>query len=181
MALSSTVYNFDIDLSDSDRDVYETLAIRAARHPSETDESLVARVLAYCLEYREGIEFSKGLSEPDEPAIAVRDLTGVLQVWIDVGAPSADWLHRASKAVARVAVYNFKEGSQWLDALGRVRIHRADELALHGFEPALIAALVARLARRTAFSLAVADEELFASFDEGTVTGRVRRLRIPGI
>src|SRR6476661_6080924 len=79
MALSSTIYNLDIDLSDSDRSVYESLSLRVARHPSESEEYLVTRVLAYALEYTEGITFSHGLCDPDDPAIAIRDLTGALQ------------------------------------------------------------------------------------------------------
>ena len=76
MALTATIYSFEIRLSDVDRGVYESFAFKAAQHPSETDEYLVTRVLAYCLEYREGIGFSRGLAEPDEPTVAVRDLTG---------------------------------------------------------------------------------------------------------
>ena len=64
MALTATIYNFDIDLADNDRGVYETIALRAAQHPSESDEYLIARVLAYLLEFREGIDFSRGVSEP---------------------------------------------------------------------------------------------------------------------
>src|SRR4029450_9446033 len=100
MALAATIYNFDIDLADSDRGVYETLALRVARHPSESDDYLIARLLAYCLEYTEAIEFSRGgLSEPDEPPIAIRDLTGRLQAWIDIGSPDAARLHKAGKLV----------------------------------------------------------------------------------
>jgi uncharacterized protein YaeQ len=84
------MYVFDVRLADADRAVNESLTIRAAQHPSETAEYLVTRLLAYCLEYTEGIAFSKGLSDPDEPAIIVRDLTGVLQAWIEVGAPDVD-------------------------------------------------------------------------------------------
>src|SRR5207249_9169628 len=95
VALTATIYNVDIDLADSDRGVYETLALRVARHPSESDDYLVARVLAYCLEYTEGIAFSRGgLSEADEPPITVRDLTGALQAWIDIGSPDAARLHK---------------------------------------------------------------------------------------
>src|SRR4051812_47354462 len=98
MALTATVHHFDVELSDVDRGVYESLSFKAARHPSETAEYLVTRVLAYCLEYTEGIAFSKGgLSEPDEPAVVVRDLTGALRAWIEVGSPDAARLHRASK------------------------------------------------------------------------------------
>ena len=73
MALGATIYTFDVDLADADRAVFESLALRVARHPSETEEYLVARVLAYALEFTEGIEFSRGLADPDEPAILVRE------------------------------------------------------------------------------------------------------------
>jgi uncharacterized protein YaeQ len=105
MALTATIYNFDVELSDTDRHVYESLALRVARHPSESEEYLVARVIAYLLEFTEGIEFSRGVSTPDEPAIMVRDLTGALITCIDVGPPDAARLHKASKLSARVAVY----------------------------------------------------------------------------
>ena len=76
MALTATIYNFDVQLADIDRGVYESLSFKAAQQPSETAEYLLSRVLAYCLEYAEGIAFSKGIAEPDVPALAVRDLTG---------------------------------------------------------------------------------------------------------
>jgi uncharacterized protein YaeQ len=101
MALGSTIYTFDINLADVDRGVYETLNLRVAQHPSETQDYLLTRVMAYCLQYTEGVAFSKGLSDPDEPAIAVRDLTGVLKAWIDIGLPEPARLHRASKAALR--------------------------------------------------------------------------------
>ena len=74
LSLNSTIHNFDVELADSDRRVYESLSLRVARHPSESEEYLLARVLGYALEYTEGIEFSRGLCDPDVPAIAVRDL-----------------------------------------------------------------------------------------------------------
>src|SRR6187455_2514631 len=112
MALGATVYNFDIDLADSDRGVYETLALRVARHPSESEEYLLARLLAYMLEFAEGIGFSRGLCDPDDPAIAIRDLTGALRAWIDIGSPDAARLHKASKLAPRVAVYTHKDPGQ---------------------------------------------------------------------
>ena len=85
MALGATIYVFNIDLANSDRGVYQPLQLRMARHPSESEEYFRTRMLAYCFEYTEGISFSNGLFEPDQPTIAVRDLTGLLRVWIDVG------------------------------------------------------------------------------------------------
>ena len=180
MALGATVYNFDIDLADSDRGVYETLALRVARHPSESDEYLIARVLAYCLEYTEGIEFSRGgLSDPDEPPIAVRDLTGALLAWIDVGTPDAVRLHKAGKLATRVAVYVHKDPSQWLRTLAGERIHNRETLELYALDRALIAELVQRLERRQAFALAVAGGEVFVSLADATATGAVTRIPCP--
>src|ERR1700684_2608213 len=105
MALSSTMYVFAVRIADADRNVYESLTLRVAQHPSEAAEYLVTRVLAYCLEYTEGITFSKGLSDPGEAPIGERELNRALQSWIDIGAPEAPRLHKAGKAARRVAVY----------------------------------------------------------------------------
>jgi uncharacterized protein YaeQ len=176
VALGATVHTFDIDLADADRSVYVTLALRVARHPSESDDYLVARVLAYCLEYTDGIAFSPGgLSDPDEPPIAVRDLTGAVTAWIDIGTPDAARLHRASKLAPRVAVYVHRDPAQWLRSLAGARIHRAEALELWALDRALVASLAARLERRTAFALSVAGRELYASFADATVSGAVTR------
>jgi uncharacterized protein YaeQ len=180
VALGATIYNFDIDLSDSDRGVYESLALRVARHPSESEEYLVARLLAYLLEFAEGIEFSRGVSDPDEPAIAVRDLTGAITVWIDIGTPDAARLHKASKTAGRVAVYTHKDPAQFLKQLAGERIHRAGALELYAIDRALVAALVARLERRVAFSLSVTDRELYLSIGNENLTGSVVRLNLEG-
>ncbi len=178
MALGATIYNFDVELSDTDRHVYESLALRVARHPSESAEYLVARLLAYLLEYAEGIEFSRGVSDPDEPAIAVRDLTGVMTAWIDIGTPDAARLHKASKTAPRVAVYTHKDPAQFLKQLAGERIHNADALKIYAFDRAFISALVERLERRVAFSLSVTDRELYLSIGSDNLTGAVTRLNV---
>jgi uncharacterized protein YaeQ len=175
VALSSTVYNFDIDLADSDRAVYESLSLRVARHPSESEEYLVARLLAYCLEYTKGIEFSRGLCDPDDPAIAVRDLTGRLQAWIDIGAPDAARLHKASKLAPRVAVYTHKDVVQLLRNLRGEKIHHAESVEIHAIDRGLIALVAARLERRMAFSLSVHEREVYVSMGADTVSGGVVR------
>ena len=175
MALTATIHNLDIDLADSDRGVYETLALRVARHPSESPEYLVARVLAYAMEFAEGIEFSRGICDPDDPAIAVRDLTGALRAWIDIGSPDAARLHKASKLAPRVAVYTHKDVGQVAKNLAGERIHRADELELYAIDRQLIAALAARLERRMAFGLSINDRELYVSIGADTITGAVVR------
>jgi uncharacterized protein YaeQ len=179
MALGSTVYNFEVDLADNDRGVYESLSLRVARHPSESEEYLVARVLAYLLEYQEGIEFSRGgLSEPDDPPLAIRDLTGAYRAWIEIGTPDAERLHRASKASPRVAVYVHKDPSQWLARLAGERIHRADSLQIWALDRSLLDKLVTALERRMTFSLAITDRELFVATESANLLGTVSPLAL---
>jgi uncharacterized protein YaeQ len=179
MALTATVYTFEIALADVDRQVYESLTVRVARHPSETETYLLTRVLAYCLEYADGISFSKGLADPDEPALAVRDPTGALRVWIDIGAPDAARLHKASKAAPRVVVYTHRDPDLLLRQLAGQRIHRADELELYAIDRPLLAALADLLDRRMVFNLAVTDRQLYLSIGQSTdaltLTGPVER------
>jgi len=178
VAQTATIYNFDVELADVDRGVYESLALRVACHPSETSEYLLTRVLAYCLEYTEGISFSKGLAEPNEPALTVRDLTGALQLWVEVGAPDAERLHRASKAVPRVAVYTHRDPALLVRQLAGGRIHRAEALELYGIDRTLLAGLAERLERRTRLVVSVTDRQLFVDIGGETLQGAVTRYPI---
>jgi uncharacterized protein YaeQ len=180
VAAGATVHAVEVELADVDRHVYETLALRVARHPSETAESVVARVLAYALEYAEGIAFGPGLAEPDAPALAVRDLTGGLRAWIDVGAPDAERLHRASKAAPRVAVYTHKDPGPWLRGLAGARIHRADALELYALDRELVGALAERLEKRVAWGVSVTEGHLYVTAGGRTFEGAVTRLAREG-
>ena len=175
MALTATMYAFEVQLSDTDRGVYETLALRLARQPSETAEYLVTRALAYCLEHTDGLAFSRGLAEPDEPTLAVRDLTGALQTWIDVGTPEAARIHKASKAAARVVVYTHKDPLLLAEKLAAGRIHRAEAVELYAVDRALVAALAERLERRLLLEMAVTDRHLYVTLDGATFDGPVTR------
>ncbi len=178
MALTATIYNFDVELADSDRNVYESLALRVAQHPSESGEYLIARVLAYLLEYQEGIDFSRGVSEPDEPTISIRDLTGKITTWIEIGTPDSARLHKAPKAAARVAVYGHKEGAQWHKGLAAAGLPRAGDIELYAIDRGFIADLVSRLERRVSFSMSVTDREIYLSIGSDNLTGKIERLRI---
>jgi uncharacterized protein YaeQ len=175
VALTSTIHHFDIDLADADRRVYETLALRVARHPSESEDYLLTRVLAYALEYEEGMGFSRGLSDPEEPAISIRDATGTLRAWVDIGSPDAARLHKASKASPRVAVYMHKDPTQSLARLNGARIHRPHDIELWAVDRGVLSALVAQLDRRVTFSLAVTERELFVAIGSTTITGTLTR------
>lgn len=178
MALTATIYNFDIQLADVDRGVYESLSFRVACQPSETEEYLMSRVLAYCLEYTEGISFSRGIAEADVPALAVNDLTGALQLWIDVGAPDAARVHKASKGAPRVAIYTHRDPAQLLRQYEGERIHRAADVELYAIDRELIAGLVERLDRRNSWELSVTERHLYVSIGGTTVEGDVTRVPI---
>ncbi len=100
MAPNATIYNFDIALSDMDRDVHAEFNIRPALHPSESHAYFVTRVLAYCLEYAPGITFTKGIADGDAPALWAHDATGKLTAWIEVGMPEAQPLHTSKPSAA---------------------------------------------------------------------------------
>jgi uncharacterized protein YaeQ len=176
VALTATVYNFEIELADADREVFESLELRAARHPSESEEYFVTRVLAYLLEFTEGIAFSRGISDSDEPAITVRDLTGAITSWIEVGAPDAARLHKASKAASRVAVYTHKDPQQLLRNLAGEKIHRAESIELYAVDRGLVRDLASRLERRMAFSMSVAERTVYLSIDTVTLSGAIARV-----
>ncbi|WP_280236179.1 YaeQ family protein [Nocardia cyriacigeorgica] len=162
MALSATLYTFAIQLADVDRGVYQDLELRVARHPSETAEFMLTRVLAYCLEYTDGITFSDGgVSSTDEPAVLVRDLTGRLTTWIDIGAPDADRIHRASKLADRVAIYTHRDPAKVLAPLTGKRIHHAESIPLYSFDREFVAAASAALDRRVTATVSVTERLLY--------------------
>jgi len=178
MALTATVYTFEVELSDVDRGVYESLTFKAAQHPSETNEFLVTRVLAYCLEHQEGIAFSKGLDDPDEPALVVRDLTGVMRVWIDIGNPDAARLHKASKATPRVVIYTHKDPDRLLRQMAGERIHRRDAIEIRAVDRELIDQIAQRLDRRMRLGLSITDGHLYVTIAGETLEGSVERLSL---
>lgn len=175
MALSATLYRFNIDLSDVDRGVYEQLELRAAQHPSETLPYLLTRVMAYCLSYEEGIAFSRGLSVADEPAVWVKDLQGTTQAWIEVGSPSPERLHKATKAVPRVSVFSHHGLDLLKKAIAAATVHRVEDIELYAVEPQFIAALEPLTERTNAWSIARNDGEIYVTTKTQTLTTKLER------
>src|SRR3989441_2759901 len=168
MALTATMYRFNIQLSDVDRGVYETLDLHIARQPSETAEYMLTRVLAWCLEYTEGIALTEGVAAGDEPAVLVRDLTGRVTAWIEVGAPDAQRLHRGSKLAGRAAVYTHRNVAQVLAELDGKGIHRASEIPVYEFGRGFINAIAAVVPRRAAVTVSVTERHLYLDLDGRT-------------
>ena len=164
MAANTTLHHFEIALSDVDRGVYEALDLRVAQHPSETMARVLVRTLAYCLSYEEGIAFSKGgLSSAEEAPLSVCDATGRLLTWIDIGAPSAERLHKASKA-ATVVVYTHELAALQRQTDGQ-KIHEADAIQVWAIDPAFVGTLAEALGRRAKIELTRTDGTLYVAVD----------------
>ena len=179
MALAPTLYDFDVHLAHVDRGLDARLAIKAARHPSESMERLWLRVLAWCLFHQERIAFGPGLSDPDEPDLLAEDLTGERVLWVRVGRPDperlqreADRAHRAHVAVlfdspARLAAFCGEAREKRLPRLGRVELAAVD--------PALLRQLAAAEDRRSRFSLTVVGDHLYVERGGATFDGPLTR------
>jgi uncharacterized protein YaeQ len=161
MAIGATIHTFTVHLADVDRGVYEELSLRVALQSAETDAFMMTRVLAYCLEYDEGIAFSEGIAATDEPAVVVRDLTGRLLTWVEVGAPDAARLHLGSKAAERTAVYTHRDPAKVAAQWSGKRIHRGDEIQLHSFDPGFVDAAAGALERRNELTLSVTERRVY--------------------
>jgi uncharacterized protein YaeQ len=174
LAPNATIYHVKLTLSDVDRGVYELLDLRLARHPSESIRYLVTRLFAYALSYEEGIAFSKGgVSSTDEPPVIVRDPTGILLAWIEVGSPSATRLHRASKAARRVALFTAADVTD-LEAAARAgSIHRASELEVWHLEESFLDTVGERLERTLELELVHTEGRLYLTIRGETLEGGV--------
>lgn len=174
MALSATVYHFVVTLSDVDRGVYETLDLRLAQHPSESLRYLLTRTLAYCLSYEEGIAFSKGgLSSAEEPPITVHDATGVLLAWIDIGAPSAERLHKAAKAARRVALFSCVDLALLQREAATRPIHKVDTIAVSLLEASLFDQLESKLKRNLELEVVRSEGQLYVTVGGATLESSV--------
>ena len=175
MALTATIYQFAVELSDVDRGVYAALDLRLARQPSESAEYMVVRLLAYCLEYADGIAFTQGVAAKDEPAVWVRDPSGQLLAWIEVGLPDAERIHRGSRAAARVAVYTHRDVDQFLRQLAGKRIHRSDEIPIYAVDGRFVEELAGLIDRRTRLAVTVTEGQVYVTVGDRTLSTQIIR------
>jgi uncharacterized protein YaeQ len=180
MALTATLHTFAISLSDIDRGVYEDLNLRVAQQPSETPEYMLTRVLAFCLEFTEGISFTEGVASGDEPAVIVRDLTGRVTAWIEVGAPDSARLHRAAKLAERVAVYSHRPIRIVMNQLSGAGIHRASEIPVYTFGQGFVEQLVEAMTRRNVMSLTITERQLYLDLGGRTFTTVIEEHALAG-
>jgi len=163
MALPATIYRANIQLADIDRNIYETLQTTVARHPSETEERLVARLLAYALFYEPDLVFTKGISVGDEPDLWLKGPDGRILFWIEVGLPEAERLLKASRHAERSAVIaNGKSLPSW-EAQQLPKLFRVANLTVISFEQAFITSLVNRLERVINWVVTITEGSLYVT------------------
>ncbi len=171
MALTATMYRLKVELSDTDRGVYESLDLRLAQHPSEALSYLVTRALAYCLCYEEGIAWSHGLSHADEPALWVKTPDDRTTVWIEIGNPAPDRLHRASKNCPRVVIFTHHDPALLVKEVARATVHRVEHIEVFALDRMLVDDLGARLERNTRWELTRAGGQLYVTVQAKTLEG----------
>lgn len=178
MALTATIYQCAVELSDVDRGVYASLDLRLAQQPSEGAAFMAVRLLAYCLEYADGIAFTQGVAAKDEPAVWVLDPTGKLLAWIEVGLPDAERLHRGSRAAERVAVYTHRDVEQFLKQLAGKRIFRGEAIPIYALDRRFVEELAGLIDRRTELAVTRMEGQLYVSVGERTLSTVVVEHRI---
>ncbi len=154
MTQSTTLYRFQINLSDIDADVYKNLDLRLAQHPSESNAYLLTRLLAYVLNEQEFLEFSKGgLSDPDSAAISAVTPNGEIRLWIEIGNPSARKLHKASKAAKQVMVYTYKDPEVLIKEIRENQVYHAESIQIFSLPQKFLEALATQLDRKNAWGI----------------------------
>jgi uncharacterized protein YaeQ len=149
MAQNATIYKVELSVSDMDRHYYETHKLTVAKHPSETDERMMVRLLAFALNAHENLEMTKGLSTDDEPDIWQKSLSGELDVWVALGLPSEKVIRQSCGKARKVVVYPYggKPAEIWWDKIKNT-VMRFDNLQVVGLSEQNTEAL-AKLANRT--------------------------------
>ena len=161
MALPSTIYRVNIQLSDIDRGVYETLQATVARHPSETAERLVARLLAYAMFYEEGLQFTKGISASDEPDIWLKSPDDKVIHWVEVGLPDAERLLKAVRHAERVALFACGASLRVWEVQQLPKLTKVDNLRIITVDQSFINRLVILLERVIAWEITITEGTLY--------------------
>jgi uncharacterized protein YaeQ len=169
MALKATIFKADLQIADMDRNYYGNPTLTIARHPSETDERMMIRVLAFALHAHEALSFGKGLSSDDEPDLWQKDLTGAIELWIEVGQPDEKRLLKACGRSAQVIVYSYSgTNNVWWNQIGS-KVERAKNLCVINV-PSSSSLALAKLAQRTMqLQCTIQDGQIWMSGGDETV------------
>lgn len=177
MALKATIYKADLNIADMDRHYYADHALTIARHPSESDERMMARVLTYALYAQEGIAFTKGLFDVDEPEVWVKDLTGEIKLWIDIGQPDDARLRKACGRADQVVVLCYSSSSEvWWKQI-ESKLTRLNNLTVLQLPAETSQELTALVERTMQLQCMVQDGEVWISTEGARVQVALKQLQ----
>jgi uncharacterized protein YaeQ len=181
MALKSTIFKAELSIADIDRGYYADHSLRLARHPSETDERMMVRLLAFALHASERLEFGRGLSSEDEADLSERDLTGAIERWIDVGLPDEREVRKACGRAREVEVlaYGGRAVDLWWES-ARKTLDRQRALAVHEVPAEASAALARMVDRSMKLQVTIHDGHISISDHEAVIGTELRSLKPRG-
>ena len=178
MALKSTIYKVDLQIADMDRHYYANHALTVARHPSENDERMMVRVLAFARHASETLAFTRGLSEPDEPELWQRDLTDAIELWIDLGNPDDTRIRKASNRAEQVAIYTYSGNASrvWWQQI-ETKVARFANLSVYEVAPDTVAALAVMVERTMRLQVTIQDGDIWIANDADNVHVQLETLK----
>ncbi|MEO6354836.1 MAG: YaeQ family protein [Burkholderiaceae bacterium] len=179
MAIKATIYKADLQIADMDRNFYETQTLTIARHPSETDERMMVRVLAFARHAHEALTFTKGLFVTDEPDLWQKDLTGAIELWVEVGQPDDKRLLKACGRAEQVVVYSYASNSSiWWSQIGN-RLDRARNLTVFNLPTATSQALQKLAQRNMQLQCTIQDGQIWMTGGDETVQIDLETFKAP--
>jgi uncharacterized protein YaeQ len=178
MALKSTIYKVDLQIADMDRHYYGNHALTVARHPSENDERMMVRVLAFARHASEALAFTRGLSEPDEPELWQRDLTDAIELWIDLGNPDETRIRKACNRAEQVAVYTYSGNASrvWWQQT-ETKVARFANLSVYEVAPETVAALTGLVERSMRLQVTIQDGDVWIANDADNIHVQLETLK----
>ncbi len=180
MALKAIIYKADLQIADMDRHYYADHALTIARHPSETDERMMVRLLMFALYAQEGIAFTKGLFDVDEPEVWVKDLTGAIKLWIDIGQPDETRLRKACGRAGQVVVACYSNSCEvWWKQI-ETKLERLSNLIVLQIPAETGQALAALAERNMQVQCMVQDGEVWVSTEAARIAVDLKRLKTRG-
>ena len=169
MALKATVYKAELQIADMDRHYYQTHALTLARHPSETDERMMVRLLAFALYASDALVFSKGLSADDEPALWQKDLTGAIELWLDVGLPEEREVRKACGRAKQVVIIIYGRGADMWWSQNRDKLQRQKNLTVYSLPGPDTQALAALANRNMVVQCTIQEGLVWVTLETGAV------------
>ena len=180
MALKSTIFKIDLQIADMDRNYYQDHVLTIARHPSETDERMMVRVLAFALNASEYLTFANGISADDEPDLWQKDLTGAIELWIDVGLPDEKLIRKACGRSNQVIIYTYggRVAEMWWDQCSK-KLEKSNNLSIINLSLESSRELAKLAQRNMQLHCTIQDGDIWLADNSNTVEVKLTKIKTP--